>query len=110
MPVPVFSHSLRFFAVAPAATSSPASASSLSRSEVESRVLEVIKKFEKVDAAKVTPTAVFAADLGLDSLDAVELVMALEDEFDLEISDADADRIQSTQDAVNFIAQQSKAK
>ena len=73
-------------------------------------MLECIKKFEKVDPAKVTPNAAFSSDLGLDSLDAVELVMALEDEFDIEISDADADRIQSTADAINFIAQQQKAK
>ena len=111
LPVAFSPRCFRSFATAPATTSaSSTSPAPLTRSEVESRVLEVVKKFEKVDASKVTPTAVFAADLGLDSLDAVELVMALEDEFELEINDADADRIQSTQDAINFIAQQKQAK
>jgi len=47
----------------------------LPRPDVESRVLEVVKKFDKIDASKVTPTSNFNKDLGIDSLDAVELVM-----------------------------------
>jgi acyl carrier protein len=68
-----------------------------SKAEVESRVLEVIKKFDKVDAALVT-------------LDGVELVMAFEDEFGIEISDADAEKIQSAQTAIEFISQQPNLK
>jgi len=85
--------------------------SSLSRGEVEERVVGVVKKFEKVkDPNLVTPQALFTKDLGLDSLDAVEIQMALEDEFSIEIPDADADKIQSIPDAVNYIAQHPKAQ
>lgn len=79
------------------------------KAEVESRVLEVIKKFDKVDPAKVTATSSFK-DLGLDSLDGVELVMAFEDEFSIEISDADAEKIQSAQSAIEFISSQPNLK
>ena len=95
----------RSFSTSPAATTS----SALSPSEVEQRVLDVVKKFPKIEPTKVTPTASFSSDLGLDSLDAVELVMALEDEFEVEISDAEADKIQSVSDAINYIKQQPKA-
>lgn len=81
----------------------------LDASEVTSRVLSVIRKFEKVDPAKVSETAAFARDLGLDSLDGVEVTMALEDEFGIEIPDADADKIQSVADAINYIKGNSKA-
>lgn len=53
---------------------------------------------------QVTPTASFAADLGLDSLDAVELIMAVEEEFGLEIPDAEADKLLSTADTISFVA------
>ncbi len=59
---------------------------------------------------KVVPTAVFEKDLGLDSLDVVELVMAFEEEFAIEIPDADADKISSVTDAVNYIASHPMAK
>ena len=71
--------------------------------------MDVVKKFPKIEPAKVTPTAVFSSDLGLDSLDAVELVMAVEDEFEVEIGDAEAGKIQSVTDAINFIKQHPKA-
>ena len=58
-----------------------AAAGALTRDAVAARVVDVLKQFEKVDAAKVSPDAHFTNDLGLDSLDAVEVVMALEDEF-----------------------------
>jgi NADH dehydrogenase (ubiquinone) 1 alpha/beta subcomplex 1 len=71
----------------------------------------VVKRFnKKVDESKITPTASFSADLGLDSLDAVELVMDLEDEFSIEISDADADSVRSVKDAIDLIARTEKAK
>jgi len=64
----------------------------------------VLKSFEKVDASKLTPASSFTADLGLDSLDAVEVVMAVEEEFAIEIPDAEADEIQTVQQAIDYIA------
>ena len=78
--------------------------------EVEERVLSVIKNFDKVDPSKVQPTLKFGDDLGLDSLDSVEVVMAIEDEFAIEIPDAEADRIGSVGDAVEYIAAHPMAK
>lgn len=78
--------------------------------EVTDRILSVVKNFDKVDAAKVTPEAKFAEDLGLDSLDAVEVVMAIEDEFAIEIPDAEADKITSVSDAIEFISGHPAAK
>jgi len=56
-----------------------------------------------VDEAQVTNESSFMDDLGADSLDTVELVMALEEEFEIEISDEDAEKIQSVQDAIDYI-------
>lgn len=58
----------------------------------------------------MSPTAHFTKDLGLDSLDAVEVVMALEEEFAIEIPDAEADKILSVDDAVTYIAAHPHAK
>nr|AIU99491.1 Acyl Carrier Protein [Salvia miltiorrhiza] len=82
----------------------------LDKSEVADRVINVVKKFEKVDPSKVTPNAHFHNDLGLDSLDAVEIVMALEEEFGFEIPDNEADKINSIDLAVDFIASHPQAK
>ncbi|XP_024024523.1 acyl carrier protein 2, mitochondrial [Morus notabilis] len=82
----------------------------LDKSEVTDRVISVVKNFQKVDPAKVTPIAHFQNDLGLDSLDAVELVMALEEEFRFEIPDNEADKISSISLAVDFIASHPQAK
>lgn len=82
----------------------------LDKADVLGRVLEVVKNFEKVDASKVTAESHFINDLGLDSLDVVEVVMALEQEFVLDISDHDAEKIQSVADAVDYIAQNPMAK
>merc|ERR1711957_1010120 len=78
--------------------------------EVQERILSVVKNFDKVDPAKVTAASKFGPDLGLDSLDAVEVVMAIEDEFAVEIPDAEADRIGSVEDAVEYIAAHPMAK
>jgi NADH dehydrogenase (ubiquinone) 1 alpha/beta subcomplex 1 len=59
---------------------------------------------------QVTPTAAFQKDLGLDSLDTVELVMALEEEFAIEIPDSEADKIQSCGDAISYISSNPMAK
>jgi len=82
----------------------------LDRKVIEERVLTTVRNFEKVDKSKVTATSSFSRDLGLDSLDTVEVVMAFEDEFNIEIPDADADKILSVQDAISFIASQPNAK
>ena len=56
-----------------------------------------------VDASKVTNDSLFIDDLGADSLDTVELVMAFEEEFDIEIPDEDAQKIRSVSDAINYL-------
>lgn len=71
--------------------------------EVFDRVKAIIVERLGVDEEKVTPTASFKDDLGADSLDVVELVMELEDEFDMEIADEDAEKIATVGDAVTYI-------
>ncbi|MFC1475163.1 acyl carrier protein [Candidatus Zixiibacteriota bacterium] len=70
---------------------------------VEERVKNIIVEQLGVDAAQVTEHAKFVDDLGADSLDTVELVMALEEEFSIEIPDEDAEKIGSVGDAVKYI-------
>lgn len=77
---------------------------------VTDRVIEVLKNFEKVDVSKVSPQSKFKDDLDLDSLDAVEVVMAIEEEFCIEIPDAEADKILSIPDAVAYISGHPMAK
>ncbi len=67
------------------------------------KVQKIIVEQLGVDAAEVTIQASFVDDLGADSLDTVELVMAFEEEFDLEIPDDDAEKITKVQDAVTYI-------
>lgn len=67
------------------------------------RVKKVIVEQLSVEESAVTETASFSQDLGADSLDTVELVMAFEEEFGIEIPDEEAEKIQTVQDAVNFI-------
>jgi len=67
------------------------------------KVKKIIVEQLGVDAAEVTDVASFVDDLGADSLDTVELVMAFEEEFDLEIPDEDAEKITKVQDAVTYI-------
>jgi acyl carrier protein len=71
--------------------------------EVLERVTKIIVDRLGVDEAQVALEASFKDDLGADSLDVVELVMELEDEFDMEISDDDAEKIATVGDAVNYI-------
>ena len=68
-----------------------------------SKVTDIVVEELAVDAAEVTPDASFIEDLGADSLDVVELVMAFEEEFDLEIPDEDAEGISTVQEAVDYI-------
>lgn len=70
---------------------------------IEERVKEIIVEQLGVEASQVTENAKFVDDLGADSLDTVELVMALEEEFSIEIPDEAAEKIVSVSDAVNYI-------
>jgi acyl carrier protein len=72
-------------------------------SNVEEKVKKIIEEKLSVNADQITNEAKFAADLKADSLDTVELVMALEDEFGLDIPDEEADKIKTVQDAVDYI-------
>lgn len=76
--------------------------------EVKEKVKQIIVEQLGVDEAQVTDGASFVDDLGADSLDIVELVMAFEESFELEIPDEDAEKITKVQDAVSYI--ESKAK
>lgn len=69
----------------------------------EERLIEIIAEQLGIAAKNVTADASFMEDLGADSLDTVELVMALEEEFDLEIPDSDAEKIQTVQDALDYL-------
>ena len=75
---------------------------------VEEKVKQIIVEELGVDEPEVTPNARFIEDLGADSLDTVELVMRFEEEFDIEIPDEDAEKIQSVRDAITYIEQYSK--
>ncbi len=75
----------------------------MKQNEIESRVKKVVAEQLGVKEGELTSTASFVDDLGADSLDTVELVMALEEEFETEIPDEDAEKIVTIQDAVNYI-------
>ena len=70
---------------------------------VEDRIRKIIAEQLDVQAGEVVLEASFTDDLGADSLDLVELVMGMEEEFGIEISDEEAERIQTVQDAINFV-------
>ncbi|WP_028398982.1 acyl carrier protein [Ectobacillus panaciterrae] len=71
--------------------------------DVLERVTKIVVDRLGVDETEVVPSASFKEDLGADSLDVVELVMQLEDEFEMEISDEDAEKIATVGDAVSYI-------
>ena len=77
---------------------------------VEERVKQIIVEQLGVDEGEVTPNASFVDDLGADSLDTVELVMAFEEAFDNEIPDEEAEKIRTVKDAVDYINTHSKGK
>lgn len=67
------------------------------------KVLGIIASQLQIDADQVTPDASFMDDLGADSLDTVELIMAFEEEFDIEIPDSDAEKIRTVKDAIDYM-------
>lgn len=77
--------------------------------DIAARVKKIVVEQLGVDEDKVTDNASFVDDLGADSLDTVELVMALEEEFGIEIPDEDAEKISSVDQAIEYISNQSQA-
>ena len=77
---------------------------------VEERVKQIIVEQLGVDEGEVTPNASFVDDLGADSLATVELVMAFEEAFDIEIPDEQAEKIRTVKDAIDYINTHSKGK
>jgi len=78
--------------------------------EVEAKIKEIIVEQLSVDESEVTPDASFIDDLGADSLDIVELVMAIEEAFDIEIPDEDAEKIRTVKDAIEYVARKVQEK
>ena len=74
---------------------------------VEDKVKKIIAEKLGVDLEEVVPEASFVDDLGADSLDRVELIMSMEEEFDTDIPDEEAEKIQTVQDAINYVNAQS---
>lgn len=72
-------------------------------SDIQERVIKIISEQLGIDPRKVVPEASFVADLGADSLDTVELVMALEEQFETEIPDEDAQKILTVKDAIEYV-------
>jgi len=73
------------------------------KANVAEKIKQIVSEQLGVDEAEVTPTASFVDDLGADSLDTVELVMAFEEAFELEIPDEEAEKIRTVQDAIAYV-------
>lgn len=73
---------------------------------IEQKMIDIIVEQLSVDKEKVVPNASFVDDLGADSLDLVELIMAMEEGFDIEIPDEDAEGISTVQDAIDYVNKQ----
>ena len=76
--------------------------------QIVEKVKQIIKEQLGVEDDEITPTASFVDDLGADSLDTVELVMAIEEAFDIEIPDNDAEKMRTVQDVIDYIEKHSK--
>ncbi|KAH6764510.1 mitochondrial acyl carrier protein 3 [Perilla frutescens var. hirtella] len=83
---------------------------SINQEQIVDRVIRLVKKFDKIDSDKVTEKADFQKDLSLDSLDRVELVMAFEEEFSVEIPDAEADKLKSCADVAKYVISRTSEK
>ena len=73
------------------------------KANVAEKIKQIVSEQLGVDQAEVTPTASFVDDLGADSLDTVELVMAFEEAFEIEIPDEEAEKIRTVQDAITYV-------
>ena len=73
------------------------------KANVAEKIKQIVAEQLGVDEAEVTPTASFVDDLGADSLDTVELIMAFEEAFEIEIPDEDAEKIRTVQDAIAYV-------
>jgi len=71
---------------------------------LEGEIRSIVAEILEIDESKITPDARFVEDLGADSLDTVELVMALEEEFGIEIPDEDAEKAKTVQDVIDYIS------
>jgi len=80
------------------------------KSEHAEKVRQIISEQLGVDEADITPSAHFIEDLGADSLDQVELIMALEEAFDLEVSDEDAEKMLTVQSAIDYVDRHARRK
>jgi acyl carrier protein len=80
------------------------------KSEHAEKVKQMISEQLGVDEADITPNAHFIEDLGADSLDQVELVMALEEAFDFEVSDEDVEKMLTVQNAIDYVDRHAKRK
>jgi acyl carrier protein len=79
----------------------------MSDGDILERLKKLIVELLEVDETKVVPEASFVDDLGADSLDVIELITAVEDTFGIEIPDEDTEKLQTVQDAVNYIESKS---
>jgi acyl carrier protein len=77
----------------------------MSTKEIEEKVMKIIAEKLSVDLSEVKPEASFVDDLGADSLDLVELIMSMEEEFSVDISDEDAEKIVTVKDAIDYVRQ-----
>ena len=71
---------------------------------IEEKVIDIIVDKLGVERSEATPEAVFVDDLGADSLDLVELIMAMEEEFGMEIADEEAEKLRTVQDVISFVS------
>jgi len=78
--------------------------STKSKAALAKTIMGICKKFDKINDEKLTPDSHFMNDLGLDSLDHVEVIMAVEDEFSFEIPDVDAERLMRPRDIIQYVA------
>lgn len=76
----------------------------LTLENIKDRVMYVLKLYDKISPEKLNTSSHFTKDLGLDSLDQVEIIMAMEDEFGFEIPDAEAEKLMTPEEIVQYIA------